>query len=150
MRALLTLAGLFLVAGCATPYQLDAPSAFRRYDDSSEPKWITADGVMLKVRSVDNYPKADLQFWVEAMREHLVRQGYAATSTRCFKTKAQLEGCRLDFMLPHGNEDWVLSETVFVIDDDVHLVEAAGPYNLFTKVDADLQKALVTFAVGGS
>jgi hypothetical protein len=149
-RSLLILAAAALAcSGCTSAYHMDAPPSFRAYEQSSEPKWITSDGVMLKVRSVENYPKASLDFWVEAMREHLVRQGYASTSTHCFKTKRQLPGCRLDFLLPHGNEDWVLSETLFVLDDDVHLVEAAGPYSRFAKVDKDLQQALGTFQVGG-
>jgi hypothetical protein len=141
------LAGLAMVA-CASAYHMDPPPAFRAYEESKDPKWITSDGVMLKVRRVDNYPKADLQFWVEAMREHMLRQGYAATPTQCFRTTNKLDGCRVDFVLPNGSEDWVMSETLFVVDEDVHLVEAAGPYARFNKVEGELQQALVSFRVG--
>ena len=43
-----------------------------------------------------------------------------------FETDKGLDGCTLEFMLPHGAEDWVLSETIFVVEDTVFLVETAG------------------------
>ena len=56
-----------------------------------------------------------------------------------------LKGCTLDFLLPHGAEDWVLSETIFVVDDTVYLLESAGPYDKFAAVEEELKKALETF-----
>ncbi|HEX2736167.1 MAG TPA: hypothetical protein VHM70_31415 [Polyangiaceae bacterium] len=137
------------LGGCARPYDMQMPTSFRAYDESRPLKGITPDGVMLKVRTVDNYPKGSLEFWTEAMSEHLVRQGYALSSKRCFKTASSLAGCRLDFLLPHGSQDWVLSETVFVDADNIHLVEAAGPYDRFSKFDQELQQALLTFKLSG-
>jgi hypothetical protein len=48
-------------------------------------------------------------------------------------------------MLPHGAEDWVLSETLFVAGDTVYLVEAVGPFERFQKVEAEYRASLLTF-----
>jgi hypothetical protein len=134
------------LASCAPPYSMAPPASFKRFEEEREFKWITADGVMLKAREVDNYPEAALDFWVDAMSRHMIAQGYVKKGEqRCFDTKRGRKACTADFMLPHGAEDWVLSETLFVVDDDIVLVEAAGPYDRYALVEAELQKAVETF-----
>jgi hypothetical protein len=101
---------------------------------------------MLEAREVDNYPEAPLDFWVDAMSRHMLAQGYVAKAEpRCFETARKRKGCTAEFMLPHGAEDWVLAETLFVLDDDIVLVEAAGPYDRYALVEAELRKAVETF-----
>lgn len=146
---LLVAAAAAALAACGGPrHEMTPPEAFKRYEDVRALKLITADGVMLKAREVENYPKADLPFWTDAMKRHLEERGYVAKSERCFDTAGGRRGCTIDFLLPRGAEDWVLSETLFVVDDRVVLVEAAGPYDRFAKVEADLAKALETFRPG--
>jgi hypothetical protein len=134
-----------LFFGCKPPYTMEGPKSFKRFHDTREFKMITADGVMLRAREVDNYPKAALDFWVDAMKLHLVEQGYALKSTNCFKTENNRDACTLDFLLPHGVEDWAFSETIFVVDDTIVLVEVAGPYERYAKVEKELTAALMTF-----
>jgi hypothetical protein len=100
---------------------------------------------MVKVRELENYPEASLEFWTDAMGRHLEQQGYAHKSKECFTSQAGVAGCRLDFLLPHGPEDWVLSETLFVAGDTVYLVEAAGPFDRYAKVEAEYAASLRTF-----
>jgi hypothetical protein len=124
---------------------MNAPKSFKRYQESRDFKMITADGVMLKAREVDNYPEASLDFWVDAMGRHLEKSGYVLKSKSCFKTQKGRDACTLDFLLPHGAEDWAFSETVFVVDDTIVLVEVAGPYERYAKVEKELAAALKTF-----
>jgi hypothetical protein len=136
---------LIALVGCGRPYAMTRPHAFREYADSHDLRLITADGVMLKVRKTDNYPKAALAFWADAMSTHLQEQGYAAKSKLCFKTASGLDGCTLDFLVPHGAEDWALSETLFVVDDDIYLVEVAGPYERYAPLEKQLAESYKTF-----
>ena len=141
--SLLTLALVFV--GCKTPYTMDTPKSFRKYEDTKDFKMITADGVMLKARQVDNYPEGDLDFWTDALERHLAERGYLMKSKDCFKTQTAKKACTLDFVLPYGTEDWAFSETVFIIGKKIVLVEAAGPFNRFAKVENELAAALMTF-----
>jgi hypothetical protein len=147
-RSLGCLALLVAVAGCGRPYTMNRPPAFREYTESHDLRLITADGVMLKARKTDNYPKAALAFWADAMSTHLQEQGYAAKSKLCFKTRRGLDGCTLDFLVPHGAQDWVLSETLFVVDDDIYLVEVAGPYDRYAPLEKQLAESYKTFHLG--
>ncbi len=142
---LLALLALLASACGPPPYKMEVPSSFKRFEDVNEFKMITADGVMLKARQVDNYPEATLEFWTSAMEKHLEAQGYVVKSKECFKNAKGRDGCTVDFMLPHGAEDWILSETLFVVDDKIVLVETAGPFDRFASIEDELKKALKTF-----
>lgn len=135
---------LFFIA-CKAPYTMETPKSFRKYEDTNEFKMITANGVMLKAREVENYPKGDLEFWTDAMGRHLTERGYIQKETRCFTTHAAKKACTLDFLLPYGTEDWAFSETIFVEDDDIILVEVAGPFDRHAKVADEVKEALKTF-----
>ncbi len=134
-----------VAAGCGPAYTMDPPKSFKRYQETEGFKMITADGVMLKAREVENYPEGDLPFWTDATERHLVKRGYVLKSKACFKTQKQKDACTLTFLLPHGAEDWVFSETLFVEGDTLVLVEAAGPFQRFVKVEKELAAALKTF-----
>ena len=145
MLLIFALVALSLVS-CGPPYTIKTPDSFKRFEKSNDFKMITADGVMLKAREVDNYPEASLEFWTDAVAQHLETQGYVVQSKKCFKTEKGLDGCTINFLLPHGAQDWVLSETMFVVDDKVVLVETAGPYDRFATIEEDLGKAVLTFS----
>ena len=148
-HVLLTVTTLVVIlsaaAGCKAPYTMTAPTQFKRFMDTDDFKMITADGVMLRARQVENYPKGDLSFWTDAMTQHLEASGYVLREKRCFKNRSHKDACTLDFLLPHGAEDWAFSETIFVVDDNLVLVEAAGPFDRYAKIETDLAKALETF-----
>ena len=88
----------------------------------------------------------ELPFWRDALKGHLDARGYALKSERCFSTTRGLPGCTLDFVVPRGAEDWVMSETVFVDGDTVYLVEVAGPFERYAQVETALTQAMTTFA----
>lgn len=141
------LAALLMVAaiGCGPTYQMTPPTGFSRFDDGGSFKMITADGVRLKAREVDNYPKATLDFWTQATRRHLAERGYAHHKTSCFKTTKALPGCTLDFIIPRGDGDWALAVTLFVVDKRLILVEVAGDYARYAPVRDAIAAALLSF-----
>lgn len=145
MRWILLALVVAATAACAPKYTMPVPDGFVRYEQKKGLAFITADGVQLRGRNVRNYPKADLQFWADAMERHLVARGYLLHGKNCFKTAQGADGCTAEFVLPHGGEDWVLAETLYVYGDNVAVVEAAGPFDRYKKVAGAIAKALQGF-----
>ncbi len=148
------LAGIFALLACCwapcacgpPPYKMELGDSFKQYDKSRDYKLITAEGVRVGAREVENYPRADLEFWTDALAGHLEERGYVLDSRECFETDADLAGCTLDFALPHGVEDWAFSTTLFVIDDEVIVLEAAAPYDRFAEIEEELDAMVRTFS----
>ncbi len=148
MRTALLVLLALVCAACGPKYAMNVPAGFVRYESKKGLAFITADGVQVRSRRARNYPKADLAFWADAMQRHLVASGYLLHAKNCFKTTAGLDGCTAEFVLPHAGEDWVLAETVFVVGDDLALVEAAGPFERYKKVSGALATSLLSFDPG--
>ena len=136
---------LILLSACGPHYQMQAPTGFVKYEKRSKFEYITANGVRMKAREAKNYPKADLPFWIDALKRHEAARGYILKEDKCFQTAKGLAGCTAEFVLPLGAEDWTLSVSLFVVDDRIVIVEAAGPYDRFAKVSASINAALRTF-----
>lgn len=134
-----------ITISCAPPYTMEPPDSFKRFEQINTFQFITADGVMLKGREAPNEPVADLDFWQDALKRHLEANGYVLKSEKLFKTKKNLDGCNLAFLIPYGAEDWMFMVTLFVEDDSVYILEAAGPFDRYTKIEKELVASLETF-----
>lgn len=145
IKALLIIFAMIFAACSTVPYTMKTPAHFKKYKSKREFKMITANGVKVKARQVDNYPKASLDFWKDATKEHLVKKGYSHQKTDCFKTAAGLKGCTIKFALPKGAEDWIYQETIFVVEEQLVLLEATGEFSRFAAVEKELNDALITF-----
>ena len=145
----LTLCLVFLSVACGPTYKMESPDGLVKYEKGhGKFAWTTADGVRVKARDVKNEPKAELPFWTDATQRHLTARGYTKKAERCFTTVRGTKGCTLEWLAPRGNEDWVYAVSIFVVDERVTLVEAAGPFARYVAIEAKLAKALETFEPG--
>lgn len=148
-KLMLLSVALSSLGGCATTkMQIELPKELKRYEHENTLKLISADGVRVKARELDNYPKGDLDFWSDAMKTHLDHRGYVFKTKRCFETKRQkLNGCTLEFVVARGPEDWLFSQTIFVAGEKIILIEAAAPFERLTKLEPSYTAALKTFVL---
>ena len=137
---------LVLSASCTPPYTMNQPDTFKRFEKMRTFQFITADGVMLKGREVENYPKASLDFWTDALKLHMDTKGYVLKSENAFETKKGLAGRTLTFILPYGTQDWVFAVTLFVKEDTIYILESAGPFDRYTALEKELTASLTTFS----
>jgi hypothetical protein len=149
MAKLLILSCILFSAGCATTkIQVELPKELKRYENTPTLKLITADGVRIKSRELENYPKGDLDFWSDALKTHLDHRGYVFKTKRCFETTPQkLQGCTLEFVVARGPEDWLFTQTLFVDGEKILLIEAAAPFDRLTKLEPSYTAALKTLVL---
>jgi hypothetical protein len=147
---ILGLVPLFLLAvGCNSGARVSAPEGFAELDegDTYSYRATNAAGVVIAVRTEDNNPRGNLDFWTNAVDLKLKKSGYAAITEEASKVSSDtgLEGRRLRYRTqkdgrPH--EYWV---TVFVTEAEVIVVEAAGDESFFDqKTQKRIEAAMKT------
>ena len=129
---------LFLLSvACSSGARVSAPDGFAELDEGETYSYraTNAAGVVIAVRTEDNNPRGNLDFWTNAVDLKLKKSGYAAMTEEAGKVSSEsgLDGRRLRYHTqkdgrPH--EYWV---TVFVTEDKVIVVEAAGDEAFFDK-----------------
>jgi hypothetical protein len=136
---------LAVSTGCTS--WLDTPSGFAELDDSAyDYRATNADGVVIAVRELDNDPEADLEFWAGAIDAKLRRQ-YTAESVEPVRTRAGMEGVQVRYVTSRNGRAHRYWTTLFVTEDDVYLIEAAGDAELFDAQVDEVEQAISSFEI---
>jgi len=111
----------------------EIPPSFALYaKESTAIRMITAEGVMYRVRSVENNPKADLAFWQKAIKTHMLDSGYVFQSESEIAARDQ-NGYLLNLAAPVGASDYLYSIALFVHNKSIILIESAGEIAAYDK-----------------
>ena len=149
MRAWLGLMLLGIVGCGSTTFYAATPPGFVEMPDQ-EPGYqyraVSADGVVVGVRSIEHEPKGDKEFWVQAIRNRMRdRGGYALLSNQPVKTKSGLEGTQLKFGHDEKGQSMLYTITLFVTPDYLFLVEFGGTEEEMTRQAAYLNWIIENF-----
>lgn len=131
--------------GCSVPFQAAAPAGFVVLEDQHHQGYdfraTDPDGLVLAVRSIDNDPRGDQQFWSQAIANRLRDMGgYSLLERREVKVKSGHAGVQFRFGHDEGRTPHLYTLTLFVTPDRLFVLEAGGEKKLFesntAKVDA--------------
>lgn len=119
-----------VIAGCRTDgvnYRIDAPSGFAVYEKDTETfRAISADGVRIRVRRVENNPPGDAAMWGQAIEAHLKNRGYLRVADRQVTARNGLTGTFTEYAYWYNAEEYRYAVTIFVAAENIYLVEAGG------------------------
>jgi hypothetical protein len=142
---------LVTVAGCAASFEMQVPQDFVVLEDKSDAydqRATNAHGVVIAVRAVDNDPKGNTTFYVDAIQNRVrALGGYALVERTVVKAATGEEGTQLRFGRDqHGaaHTYWV---TVFVTEKRVYVIEAGGRRELFDEALQPVEKAIAAFRI---
>lgn len=131
----LLVAPLMLLAACTHGAQVSAPDGFAELEPGEEYSYraTSASGVVIGVRTEDNDPSGNIEFWTAALDYKLQKDGYVAMDKSPVKvtSDAGLVGRRMRYEIQRNgrpHEYWV---TIFVTPGNVVVVEAAGDQAFF-------------------
>lgn len=114
------------LGGCAT---LPVPEGFAPYRHTRDGA-VSPDGVVFRVVTERNKPKADLAFWAEALKRRQENAGYLIVEEGPLGEGAA-QGWMLEMEAPWGPADYTYLVAIFVDGRKLHIVEAAGEVKRF-------------------
>lgn len=133
-------AAVGVLAGCRN-FDATAPAGFASFEDMSQFRAVSADGVTYRVRSEENEPFAELSFWQEALKKRMVDAGYTFVSDSQVEAGPE-KGYLIELAAPVGVEDYTYLIAVFTRGSDLLLVEAAGEVTRFVAHRDPIVKAI--------
>lgn len=154
LKSSLLLAAASGAIACGPSFELATPPGFVEIDqswDHYDYRATTAKGLVIAAREIDHDPKGDAAFWLEAIRDRMrTRGGYALLDEVGVTSADGVKGTQLRFGHDEdGNKPHLYYLTVFVTDDAIVLLEAGGTKQLVTDNQAQIDRAVSTFVVGG-
>jgi hypothetical protein len=128
---------LLLILVSCSEFTIEKPEGFAEvvvdYYDRGEIlfKAISPEGLLFKVKKVENYPRMQLEFWGEALSNQLQKEGYTLIGEEQRFRAGKNEGVYFKWGVPYGNDSYIYLTSLLVYDDEILITEAAGEQSLF-------------------
>lgn len=134
----------FLAAGCS---RLDIPSGFVAVPAADrgayQERLISADGVVIGLRTQNNLQNGDLEFWTLAIQNHFSKNmGYASIKAEDIQSPAGRPGRVIEFSSSQSGGMFIYQVGLFVSQYRVTIVEAGGRKEEFDRRRDDVLKSI--------
>ena len=142
-------AAVLALASCATLVQ--KPEGFAEVPAwqivATRYKAVSPEGMIYRVRKLKNYPVQSLEFWAEALRNHLEKEGYRSISEgRSFET-GDHSGMVFEWAMPYGNQSYIYLTAVVVSEKKIAVAEAAAEHTLYYQYREALLESLASIKI---
>lgn len=153
--AVLALMLLVLASGCK-PFDVETPAQMIELetDDHRHYLAMTHDGVVIRARVVrqgefrGESPRANHDFWVDALRERMrISGGYALLDEKSVQSSNGHDGTRLEFGRDQSNTKHRYWLTLFVTDSNIHIIESGGRHDRFERAQDAVEDLLASYDV---
>ena len=144
-KAIFAAVMLVLVTGCDA-FTARAPEGFAVYEGSRPFRAMSSDGVVYRVRTVNDSTDATLAFWQEALKKRMLDAGYTFLREGEAKSAKQT-GYVLEVTAPYGVRDYTYLMAVFKQDKHLVLVESSGEVATFEKRRPQVLAAIEQLAI---
>ncbi len=124
---LLVLAALLALVDCGAAQPMTPIGFAACSGDGRTPfRAVSAEGVVYRVRREPNPGAAPLAFWKEALAARMRAAGYTVLAEDTLSDAGTAPGTLLDLVAPRGTRDQGYLVGLFVRDETLVIVEAAG------------------------
>ncbi|MBA7486628.1 MAG: hypothetical protein GH155_05935 [Spirochaeta sp.] len=125
-----------------TNLEVKKPAGFAETARATEYRAISPEGILYRVRSVENYPAKDLEFWSKALKNQLAKEGYLLTADGEEFTAGNRRGVLYEWGVRFGNEDFIYLTAIIVFDNRITIAEAGGEHTIYAKYRQPILESL--------
>ena len=135
---------LLLLLGLTTCINLgvNKPNGFAEIKCEEHYRAVSPEGMLYRVRVLKNYPKQDLDFWSEALKNHLIKEGYSLTIDGEAFQAGNHHGRLYEWVVPYGNESYIYLTAILLFEETIAVAEAAGEHTVYLKYRESLKNSL--------
>ncbi|MEE8591897.1 MAG: hypothetical protein V3T35_11320 [Spirochaetia bacterium] len=139
----LAIVSLFFAVSCSR-LSVTPPEGFAELKGRSTYRAVSPEGILYRIRTVKNKPQKDLEFWSEALENHLAKEGYRLNGDPRPFQNGNRAGLSFEWVLPYGNDSYLYLTALIVSDKTITLAEATAPYSVFIRYRQPLLDSLAS------
>jgi hypothetical protein len=135
-------------SGCGPSYVMDTPDRFAHFDREKKfLKFISSDGVRVKVSSAKNSPYGEVAMWMGAVDNHLKAGGYHKVAVKEIATTGNMKGSLTEYLYRYNAESYVYTLALFADSEYLYIIEAGGVKKDFDRRRDGIFSAIRSFSV---
>jgi hypothetical protein len=110
-------------------------------------KAVSPEGMIYRVRTLDNYPVQTLEFWANALENHLVNEGYRAVSDGQSFEAGVNPGMFLEWAMPYGEQSYIYITAIVVSEKKIAVAEATAEHTIYHRYREAVIESLVSITI---
>ena len=142
-------AAVLALASCATLVQ--KPEGFAevspRQVAATQYKAVSPEGMIYRVRTLRNYPVQTLEFWSDALENHLEKEGYRSISEGRSFQAGESTGMIFEWAMPYGNQSYIYLTAIVVSEKKIAVAEAAAEHTIYYQYREALLESLASITI---
>ena len=144
-----------MVAGCGASFDIETPPEMVAVEHGSN-KYVgmTHEGVVVRVNVYSqgegsrDVPQGSHEFWLASTRERMrTTGGYALLDEKEVQSSDGHGGTRLEFGRDQDGVPYRYWITLYVTDDNIHVIDAGGRQDRFENAQDAVERALKSYVV---
>jgi hypothetical protein len=120
------------------------PEGFAELTGRGDYEAVSPEGMLFRIKSIKNDPQKDLEFWGDALQNHLAKEGYRLKGAAESFDSGDRDGLAYEWVLPYGRESYLYLTALIVTDKTITLAEAAAPYSVYIEYQGVIRESLAT------
>jgi hypothetical protein len=148
LRLLLFLLLILVFVACED-IVVKTPAGFAALDTEDQYAAMSPEGMIYRVRVVPNSPKQSLEFWTEALANHLEKEGYVPVSTGNDFEAAGILGSLSEWTVPYRGDTYKYLVGILVADETIAVAEASSSHEVYSRHRTAVLESLETIEFEG-
>ncbi len=140
---IILVAVLFFMSCNSTPppFSIEKPEGFAiaEVGDGELYSAVSPEGILFDIKTAENYPVKDIDFWGNALRNQFIDNGYQLYKEEEISIENGSKGIYFEWLAPFASSTYIYLTFITVEGDNIIIAEAAGEVKLF----ADYREALI-------
>lgn len=120
------------LAGCSE-LAVKTPSGFAALESTGQYAAMSPEGMVYRVRVMHNSPPQSLDFWTEALTNHLEQEGYVPLSTGNAFEAGPLGGTFSEWTVPYADDTYKYLTGILVGEETIAVVEASSVHEVYDR-----------------
>ena len=149
MKKRFTCLALLLVLLACEQIAVETPDGFAALDTEDQYAAMSPEGMIYRVRIVENEPAQNLDFWSEALKNHLEQEGYVSVSAETTFAAGSIDGSYTEWTVPYGNETYKYLTAIVAAGETLAVVELSGRHDVYDGYRAAVSDSLETIRFEG-
>ncbi|MBN1836802.1 MAG: DUF4349 domain-containing protein [Spirochaetales bacterium] len=139
---------LLLIVSCKE-ILVETPARFAALELENQFAAMSPEGMVYRVRVMSNSPPQTLEFWTEALTNHLEREGYVPVSADNGFSAGGVRGSFSEWTVPYRNDTYKYLTGVLVGEATLAVAEASGSHEVYDRHRAAVLERLETIDFEG-
>jgi hypothetical protein len=120
-----------LLSSCSH-YTAQAPAGYAEFEEDSDFRALSSNGIVFRVKEVENDPFAELKFWKEALVHRMKASGYIFIK----ESEIEIQGVKsaqVEWGSFYNKQDYTYMNVLVPSEDFIFVIEVAGESSQFEK-----------------